>query len=360
MSTPDRQPLRHSRGGRRRVSFAHPLFALVALVMGSVLRPGLAPAQSAPQRIRLGTLAPQGSSYHRILQEMGEAWRTRTSGAVQLVVYAGTMGSEPELVRRMRLGQLQAGTLTVTGLQEIDPAVSALQEMPMMFRSLAEVEYVRSELEPKLAQLFRDKGFQVLFWADAGWVHYFTRKPVRHPDDLKAMKTFVTAGDTKHLDIMKSAGYPPVALEWSDALTALRTGMIDAIPTIPLLALSAQFYTVANHMLDLDWAPLVGATVITKKTWEALSPETQTALREAASRAGDRFQERGRQEADSAVAAMQKRGLQVIPVTPGVENEWRVMAESLYPEIRGSLVPADMFDEVRRLLAEYRAQRPPE
>ncbi len=335
------------------------LIAVLAIAATSVWRPGRAFAQPAAQRIRLGTLAPQGSSYHRILQEMGEQWRVRTNGGVQLTVYAGTMGSEPELVRRMRLGQLQAGTLTVAGLQEIDPAVSALQEMPMMFRSLDEVEYVRSKLEPKLAQLFTDKGFQVLFWADAGWVHYFTREPALHPDDLKTMKTFVTAGDIKHFDIMKSAGYPPVALEWSDALTALRTGMIDAVPTIPLVALSSQFYTVARHMIDVDWAPLVGATVVTKKAWDGLSPETQATLREAASQAGQRFQARGREEADSAVAAMRKRGLQVISVPPAVENEWRAMAESFYPQIRGSLVPADMFDEVRRLLAEYRAGRPP-
>lgn len=341
-------------------TLANMRIALAVLVTGSAWLPARAPAQSAPQRIRLGTLAPQGSSYHRILQEMGEQWRIKTNGAVQLTVYAGTMGSEPELVRRMRLGQLQAGTLTVTGLQEIDPAVSALQEMPMMFRSLDEVEYVRSKLEPRLAQLFADKGYLVLFWADAGWVHYFTRKPALHPDDLKTMKTFVTAGDIKHFDIMKSAGYPPVALEWTDALTALRTGMIDAVPTIPLVALASQFYTVANHMIAVDWAPLVGATVITKKAWDAFSPETQAALREAANQAGKRFQARGREEADSAVAAMQKRGLQVVPVPPAVQDEWRAMAEGFYPQIRGSLVPADMFDEVRRLLAEYRAGRPRE
>lgn len=334
--------------------------ALTVLCLGSMLHPTPASAQSAPQRIRLGTLAPQGSSYHRILQEMGEQWRLKTNGAVQLTVYAGTMGSESEVVRRMRLGQLQAGTLTVIGLREIDPAVSALQEMPMMFRSLEEVQYVREQLGPRLTQLFADKGFHVLFWADAGWVHFFTRRPALHPDDLKAMKTFVTAGDIKTFDIMKSAGYPPVALEWADALTALRTGMIDAIETIPLIALSGQFYTVATHMIDVDWAPLQGATVITKKAWDAFSPETRTALAEAASDAGRRFQERGRLEADSAVAAMQKRGLQVVAVPPAVENEWRAMAESFYPQIRGSLVPADMFDEVQRLLAQYRSQHQPQ
>jgi len=315
-----------------------------------------AEAQGAPQRLRLGTLAPQGTSYHHILQEMGERWRTATNGQVQLTVYAGTMGSELELVRRMRLGQLQAATLTVIGLREIDPAVGALQQMPMMFRSLDEVEYVRSRLEPVLARRLADKGFLVLFWADAGWVRYFTRRPALHPDDFKRLKIFVTAGDNEQYDLMRSAGFTPVSLEWSDALTGLQTGMIDAVPTIPYFALAMQFHTVATSMLEINWLPLVGATIISKRSWDALSPEAQAAMRTAAADAGRSFQARGRAESDEAVAAMRQRGLTVIPVPPPVEAEWRTMSERFYPQIRGTLVPADMFDEVVRVLAEYRAR----
>jgi len=327
------------------------LVAMVALAAA----PGAA-AQGTPLRLRLGTLAPQGTSYHHILQEMGERWRTATNGQVQLTVYAGTMGSELELVRRMRLGQLQAATLTVIGLREIDPAVGALQQMPMMFRSLDEVEYVRSRLEPVLARRLADKGFLVLFWADAGWVRYFTRRPALHPDDFKRLKIFVTAGDNEQYDLMRSAGFTPVSLEWSDALTGLQTGMIDAVPTIPYFALAMQFHTVATSMLEINWLPLVGATIISKRSWDALSPEAQAAMRTAAADAGRSFQARGRAESDEAVAAMRQRGLTVIPVPPPVEAEWRTMSERFYPQIRGSLVPADMFDEVVRILAEYRAR----
>ncbi|HEX9705797.1 MAG TPA: TRAP transporter substrate-binding protein DctP [Gemmatimonadales bacterium] len=325
------------------------------------LPPASLVAQATPQRIRLGTLAPQGSSYHRILQEMGEKWRVATNGGVQLVVYAGgTMGNEAELVRRMRLGQLQAATITVAGLQEIDQAVTALQEMPMMFRTLEEIEYVRSKLEPTLARLMAEKGFVALFWADAGWVRYFSRKSGLHPDDFKTMKTFVTAGDTKHFDLLKSAGYASVALDWSDALTALQTGMIDVVPTIPYYALAGQFYTVAGYMLEVNWVPLVGATIINKRTWDALPAATQAQFRDAAREAGMQFQAAGRKESDEAVAAMQSRGLKVIPVPPAVAAEWRAAAEGFYPRIRGSMVPADMFDEVSRLLTQYRSSPSPE
>lgn len=330
------------------------LVFVAALLGGGTTRPSL--AQPAPaQRIRLGTMAPQGTSYHRILQEMGEQWRVRTGGKVQVTVYAGTMGSETELVRRVRLGQLQAAALTVVGLREIEPAVSALVQMPMMYRSLDEATYVQEKLGPTLAQRLAEKGFLVLFWADAGWVRYFTRSPVQHPDDFKQLKIFITAGDTRQFDMMKSAGYPPVSLEYTDALMALRTGMIDAVPTVPFHALAMQFYTVASYMLELNWAPLAGATIISKKAWDALSPETQATLREVAAESGQKFQQSGRAGQDEAVEAMRKHGLKVVPIPPQAEAEWRAMGESFYPQIRGSVVPADMFDEVVRLLAEYRS-----
>lgn len=289
---------------------------------------------------------------------MGERWRAATNGQVELMIYAGTMGSEIELVRRMRLGQLQAATLTVTGLEEIDPGTAALQEMPMMFRTLDEAEYVRSRLEPVLARRLAERGFVVLFWADAGWVRYFSRQPAVRLDDFKKLRIFVTAGDPWHTDQMRAAGYLPVPLEWSDALTGLRTGMIDAVPTIPYFALSMQFYTVARYMLEVNWLPLVGATIVKGSTWDALSPERRAALRDAAAEAGRQFQARGRGESDEAVRAMQQRGLTVLRLPPAAEAEWRAMSERLYPQIRGQRVPADMFDEVVRLLAEYRSSRP--
>ena len=330
-----------------------------AVVIGVVACPPRGAAQQgAPVRIRLGTLAPQGTSYHRILQEMGERWRTATDGQVQLTVYAGTMGSEAELVRRMRLGQLQAGALSGVGMTEIDRAVGALQEMPMAFRTLEEYEYVRTRLEPVLAARLAERGFVALFWGDAGWVRIFTRRPAVRPDDFRTLKMFVTAGDNEQFDLMRTSGFSPVSLEWSDALTALQTGMIDGVPTIPYFALSMQFHTVAANMLEVNWMPLLAALLISKRTWDGLPAETQTALRTAAAEAGRQFQARGRTESDEAVAAMRRRGLNVVLVPPAAEAEWRTLSERLYPQIRGRMVPADMFDEVLRLLAEYRAARP--
>ena len=52
---------------------------------------------------------------------------------------------------------------------------------------------------------------------------------------------------------------------------------------------------------------------------------------------------------------MKKRGLIVHDVTPEVDAQFRAAAEKLYPDFRGRIVPADIFDEVVRLVKEGRA-----
>ena len=257
----------------------------------------------------------------------------------------------------MRIGQIQAATLSAAGLSQIDPSVGALEKIPMVYRSLDEVEYVRSRMQAEVEQKLEAKGFVVLFWADTGWINIFCRQPALHPGDFKRTKVFVGATDHEEFEVVRDLGFPPVPLEWSDVLLSLQNGMVDTIPTAPFLALAGQYDLVAKYMLNLPWVPLVGGTVITTKAWYAMPAEQREAFRKSAVEAGVRMQTRGRQESLEAIEAMKKRGLQVETASPDLIDEWQHFAESVYPHMRGSMVPSDMFDEVMRLLKEYRAAR---
>jgi len=316
--------------------------------------PGPATAQEQPL-VKLATAAPDGSSWHQILKEMGEKWRKAPGGGVNLRIYAGgVLGDEPDAVRKMRVGQIQAAALTTVGLSDIDKSVAALQ-IPMMFRSWEELDHVREKIRPALERRLEEKGFVVLNWGDAGWVTFFAKEPFSRPDDLRGMKLFVWAGDNDAVDLWKAAGFRPVPLASTDILPGLQTGLINAFSTTPLLALSSQWFGLAPHMLDLRWAPLVGATVITKRAWEAIPTAAREAVRTAAEEAGGRLKGEIRAANEKAIGAMKKRGLILHPAPPEVESEWRRAAEGIYPRIRGVLIPAEIFDEVRRLRDEYRA-----
>ena len=155
---------------------------------------------------------------------------------------------------------------------------------------------------------------------------------------------------------MRLGGYHPVPLETAQVVTGLTTGLIDSAYLPPIFALKSQVDMRASHMLELNYAPLIGAAVITKTAWDNIPAEYHAALLRAARTAGEEIQAQSRKEADASVAAMVKRGLTVHPVTTELDLRWRAAAEELYPDIRGGLVPEDIFDEVLSLLTAYRAE----
>lgn len=329
----------------------------VSLLLGLALSLStLASAQTV--QLRMGTVVPKNSLYHQKLMEMGEAWRTAQGGNARFVVFTdGSQGGEAELARRMRIGQLQGALMSVVGLREIEPSIAALQNLPLLFRSWDEVDHVREKMRPAMEKRFLERGFVVLGWGDAGWVRFFSKEAAFRPDDFKRMKFFAWGSEPEQQAIMKSLGYTPVPLETADVLPSLQTGMINVIPATPYFALASQIYGTATNMLDINWAPIVGAVVVSKTAWDGMSPAAQQALRTAGDKAGQQMRAKARREVDEAVAAMKKRGLTVN--TPNAEQmrEWTTLAEKLYPRIRGTMVPAETFDEVFFHLKAYRAAR---
>lgn len=309
--------------------------------------------------IRLATLALRGTFPHLALEQLAQEWRKISGGRVRLVIYPDYHQGEAAIVDKMGVRGLDAAVMTSVGLSKIDDGISCLVRLPMGFRSLDEVDYVQEKLRPEVEARLLKKGFVPLFLADIGWVRFFSKKPVIYPDDLKKQKLFVWSGDTEQVDILKDAGFDPVALETADIMTGLSSGLIDAVPTVPTYANGAQFYTVMKHMLELNWAPLVGGAVIRKETWEKIPAELRPELLRSAETIGRRIKAVSREESTGAVRAMErKHGLQVHRVAPETEKVWRAAAESVYPKIRGRIIPADLFDKLQRLLKEYRSHAP--
>ncbi len=330
------------------------------LLMGRVLllillSSALAPAQTI---IRLGTLVPKGSRWHQILMTMGDEWKKASGGKVELKIYpGGEQGDEPEMVQKLRIKKLQAVALSGAGLSGIDAAVSALQ-VPMMLSSYEELDYVRDRVSPRLEKGLADRGFIVLNWGDAGWVHFFTKQPAPRPDDVRKLKLCALQGDNTTFELYKRNGFRPVSLAATDILTGLQTGLIDSFQAPPLVALTNQWFGGAKNMLDIPFAPLVGATVIAKDVWNTIPGAVQKEMMQSARTAGIALRDEIRKAEASSVPLMQQFGLNVVRADPKAVAEWRELSESLWPKLRGSMVPADLFDEVKRLRDEYRKTHP--
>jgi len=333
-----------------------PLFATIALAL-ALQAPAPRPASAQARVVKLATLVPEGSVWHKVLLDLGDDWSRGTGGRVSLKIYpGGVAGDEPDMVRKMRIGQIHAAALTVVGLADIDDAFMIF-ETPMLFESYDELFHVLDKMEPVLKKRLEAKGFVLLNWGHAGWLHFFTKDPVRTVEDLKKTKMFVPAGDDRMVQEWKNAGFHPVALAMTDILPGLQTGMIDALPLTPLGVLMLQWFRSTPNMLDVGLAPLVGGLVIQKRTWDKISPADQAAMLKACKRAESRLAAVIPDQDESAMEEMKKRGLTVNTPDAAAMKAWRALAQDFATRMRGQLVPAEILDMALRERDAYRKSR---
>ncbi|MCB1009439.1 MAG: TRAP transporter substrate-binding protein DctP [Acidobacteria bacterium] len=327
-----------------------PIPALILATLGALA--GTSPAVAAPARFKVATLAPQGSIWDGALRSMGARWARDTSERVSLTVFpGGVAGDESDIVRKMRIGQFQGAGLTSTGLAEIDPAFK-LFEIPMQFSSWAELEAVISALEPEFDRRLADKGFVRVAWSHGGWVHLFSREPIRTLDDLKRQKLFVWAGADEQVQQWRKSGFQPVPLPATEVTLGFQTGLIDVVPTTPAAALSLQWYRQAPYMTALGLAPLVGAVVVRKDAWEKVSATDRELLIAAGRELEERLLGEVPKQDDESLAQMKARGLTVIELAADQRAAWTRAAESFAEEARVGTVPPDILSAARAKLAE--------
>jgi len=331
------------------------LLLLAALAAALLVSPR--PSAAAGKPIKLATLVPEGSVWVKELKALAGDAKTQTAGRVEIRIYPGGIaGDDPDVVRKLRIGQLQAATLSVAGLQDIDDGF-AVFGIPRFFASYDELFYVIDQMTPYYTAKLDKQGFVLLGWGSAGWVNLFSSQPVYGPADLKRLKMFVWAGDNKMTQWWKTNGYHPVPLAATDVMTGLTTGMIEALPTTPLYALSLQWYRPAGNMLDLPVAPLIGATIVDKRAWNALAPADQEVLRQLAKRMQQRLNQQVPPQDQKAIDEMTHRGLKVTkPRNADETKAWDEAARQFAASMRQAVVPADAFDEAVKVRDRYRAQ----
>lgn len=327
------------------------LYALAAATLTATLA---SPAHAQPTVIKLATLVPEGSVWDQAMRQMGSEWSAATQGRVVLRVYpGGVAGDEPDILRKMRIGQLQAAAVTTAGLADIDASFQIFN-IPMFFESYPELYAVLDKLTPLFKERLEAKGFVLLAWGHGGWVYFFAKQPVESLDGLKKSKMFAWAGDDRMVQRWKSNGFQPVPLAATDVLTGLQTGMIDAYPTTPLLGLTLQWYRQTPYMVGVGLAPLVGGLIITKQAWNRIPEADRGKILAACAKLERRLTVDVPKQDTTAVAEMKKRGLRVTKVSPANAAEFRSAAQTFAAGMRGDAVPTDVLDLVTRERDAYR------
>ncbi|MFQ5655150.1 MAG: TRAP transporter substrate-binding protein DctP [Planctomycetota bacterium] len=315
-----------------------------------------APTESRKVRIKLATLAPDGSAWHELLKDLKADWTRISGGRVQLRIYPGGIaGDEPTVMRKMGVGTYQAALITSIGLSSLDRS-TRLFIVPRMLRTNEELDQAVEAFAPEMERTLAGKGTVVLSWLDAGWVRFFVPEEEASVDAVRKMKLFTWAGDTEAIALWKASGFHVVPLPATDLVTGLKTDLINAFGTTPVYALSSQTFRHTRYMIDMNWAPLTGALVITSKAWSKIPEDLRPQLKAAVHSFGERFKSESRRLEAEAIVAMEKRGLKVIVPTSEEVARWDAVAKEAYPSVRGSYVPADDFDRLAALVSRLRSE----
>ncbi|MBW2369165.1 MAG: TRAP transporter substrate-binding protein DctP [Deltaproteobacteria bacterium] len=332
------------------------LFIVLLVVSISFLQHAPVDARnlSSPVVVKLATIAPNGSPWHETLKDMGEQWQQISNGQVVLRIYpGGVAGGERDVIRRIRIGQLHASLITNNGLSSIAPEVSALV-IPLLTDSRESLDRVFAALTPRLDVLLEEKGFIVLNWGDAGWVRFFVSTPDPSIEAVQKAKLFVWSGDDTTVEVWKKSGFNAIPLSATDILPSLQTGMINAYNATAIVALSSQWFAFTPVMIDLPWAPLIGATIISKRTWQKIPVSIRPQLKAAAKDIGIRLRNEVHQMEQEAILEMQKRGLTVIKPDDGQLKRWHEAIRASYPHLKNKVVPAKWFDAAQQAVLKAR------
>lgn len=305
--------------------------------------------------IKLGSIAPSGSPWDDGLRKVAAQWAEISGGTVQLKIYPGGIaGDEEDMIRKMRIGQLDAAGMSGMGLSRIHSGVLAVQ-LPLLVRNDDELAYVLDKMRSSFEKQLEGKGFKVIMWNVVGWAHFFSKRPVVRPQDLREHKLFTYAGDPDGIQAWKDAGFNPVPLSVTDLVTSLQSGMVDAFTMTPLSAASYQAFALAPNMCGMNWAPLVGGVVVATRCWKKIPAELQPRLLEAARQAAASMQEEIDGADEQAIAVMKKHGLTINPTPDDAIEEWRSAAQKAFAAIAGKSFDVETYEQVKKHLQDYRS-----
>jgi TRAP-type C4-dicarboxylate transport system substrate-binding protein len=333
------------------------LRSLPRLLLGVLLAAAAMTANAVD--LKIATVAPDGSRWMQQMRAGAEEVDARTSGRVTLKFYpGGVMGNDAQVLRKIRVGQLQGGAFTAGGLAERYNGLN-LYGIALLFNSLEEIDVVRAQLDPELAAGLDRAGLVTFGFIEGGFANLLSNEPIRTVDDMRRKKVWVPEGDAISFLAMETMGLSPSVLPVTDVLTGLQTGLIEITFASPVAALVLQWHTKVKYITDIPVSYSMGVFAIDKNVFASLSAEDQRIVREVMTRYIEGLDREARDDNRKAAEALAKSGLQTVTVQPADLASWRSTLEAVWPKLRGRPdFDEALFERILVILADYRRTHP--
>ncbi|MFW6223567.1 MAG: TRAP transporter substrate-binding protein DctP, partial [Spirochaetota bacterium] len=304
--------------------------------------------------LKIASAAPESSPWGRALNRIAADWREISGGQVTLQIFHnGIAGEQNDIIRKMRIGQIQGALFTSDALALLSDEIFALSA-PVLIRSDEELDYVFERLRPDIEDSIEGSQFEVIGWSKAGWVNFFANEPIRRPAELKDLALAVADDQPQTARAFRRMGYEVVPVRQNALLTSLNSGMIDAFYASPIAAAGFQWFARARNMLALDVAPFLGSFIVTRNSWRRVSDDIKPELVSSVEREARRLGTAVNELETEAVETMTEYGLNVIELSESERDRWFEEFERSLEVTVGPVFNEETYRRIQGYLDEYR------
>lgn len=304
---------------------------------------------------KIATISPDGTFWMQEMRAGAEAIEKRTQGRVKFKFYpGGVMGSDENVLRKIRIGQLQGGAVTASSMVGIDPDI-AIYELPYLFESLEQVDYVRPRMDADLIRTLEDKGFVGFGLAEGGFSYMMSDAPLQSVADVRAKKVWLPSNHPVGEAVFSNADIAPVTLPISDVMTALQTGLIDTVITSPIAAIALQWHTKVKYVVDEPLTYFSALLVIDNKAFNGLKDEDKEIVRKVMTETFVRIDQQNRKDNVAAREALLNQGIKFVRLTPDSVKEWHGIGDKAIEQLeRDNKYSAELYQRLMKYLDESR------
>jgi len=324
---------------------------LLALVLVGL--PGTVPSTRAEEAVtlRIASLAPAGSSWMKVLNAWKATLETETQGRLKLRFYpGGSQGDERDFVRKMRVGQLDGGVVTMSGMSLLVRPMVILV-LPNFLDTYEELDRVRLKMSKEFEKMFEDEGFMMVAWGDAGKTRLFSKKKIERPSDIKSMRPWLWKDDLIFIEFYDVIGASAVRLGVPEVYPGLQTNMIDVVTSSALTAVALQWYTRVKYMTGHNSSIIAGGMVMRKEKIDGLPPDLKEAFLRTSERVETLLNQSIRRDDQKAYDVVIKKGI-VATDTSKYKAEWDAAAKQVRDRMTGRAFSKSLLQAVEAAAAE--------
>jgi len=306
--------------------------------------------------VKLASPLPEGTEWDNALRRMADEWTEITGGGVRVKIYPGGIaGDEADMVRKMRIGQIDAGVFTAFGLKILVPETFVLT-LPGLLRNDEEVNYVFDNFVQRFDDRFREEGYEILDWSRSGWAYIFSKNTVNTPEDLRSGSLVLNNTESDVISAYKAMGFQVVPANFNETMVVLQSGMADIFTAPPIAAAAFQWFAMAPYMTEFPIAPVIGGMVISQRSWQRIPEEFRDELKESMKRLSQDFYAESLRMNDEALRVMKENGLHLISLSDDEYKAFEEMVKGGHTQMVGAdkAIPPELYEELQNELEAFR------